>query len=120
MFVTKLGNDDQGHDGALRAFDASLARREAKVPDAGARAPRADAATKPDTGAAAEAEEEPPDPYLFMFDERSVVVRETTLILPDADRFTCSTAHLGEHYDFSWRRTNGTVYIERISGGLEN
>ena len=76
---------------ALALLSAACARREAKVtPDAGAPAPRADAAAvharapdaarKPDAGVAAQAEEEPPYPYLFMFDERSVVLRETILI----------------------------------------
>ena len=32
----------------------------------------------------------------------------------DADRFTCTTAFLHGHYDFGWRRKNGTTYIERF------
>ena len=38
----------------------------------------------------------------------------------DADRFTCTTAFLHEHYDFGWRRKNGNTYIEKISGILED
>ena len=39
---------------------------------------------------------------------------------PGVARFTCSTAAPLEHYDFVWRRTNGAVYIEKISGILED
>ena len=39
---------------------------------------------------------------------------------PNVDRFTCSTEHPGEDYEFVWRRTHGAVYIEEISGHIEN
>ena len=38
----------------------------------------------------------------------------------DADRFTCSTKQAGEDYDFVWRRVHEAVYIETISGHIEN